>query len=31
MLYLDGHVDTVRHRKDTGRNVWKYIWNNPPP
>ena len=31
ILFMDSHVEAMGHHKDTGRNLWKYIWNNPPP
>jgi len=31
MLYLDGHVEAVRHHRVTGQNNYKNLWVNDPP
>jgi prepilin-type processing-associated H-X9-DG protein len=31
MLFMDGHVEPIRHHKDTGRSIWKALWDGPPP
>lgn len=30
ILYLDGHVEAVRHKNETGKPNWVWVWNNPP-
>ena len=30
MLYMDGHVEAVKHHKDTGKNIYRSLYSAPP-